>query len=483
MAPEPSESHDDIERMLADLVGPEAARKMMADMRSAGIDPAALARGQVPANMGGFLSMARDLLASPDGPVNWELATQVAKTRARQGDRPVTSARADELKRALMQADLWLDAVTDHTAREATRQAWNRERWIDETLGVWKQLTEPVAINATNAMREALSAQFGNLDMGVASAQIPGIGNILGPTDPNTLISSMAAGIFGLQVGQAIGELSMDALGSTDIGLPLGAGNRVALVADAVESFGEGLGIEATSVAAFLAVREVAHARLFSSAPWLRAHVVSAIRAYASEIRFDLAGIEEAMREAASGTGLEGDPQALAVDISEKMFAADPTPSQREALGSLETTLAVIEGWVSFVTERACQPFIPAVGALDEMMRRRRASGSPAEQVLHRLIGVSLRPKRARDAKTLWAYLDGQLGDERDGVWDHPSRLPLAADLDDPTNYLSRREQEEAAEASIDAELATLLDGSLGYASGLKPGTESEGDQSVREGE
>ncbi|HWU21575.1 MAG TPA: zinc-dependent metalloprotease, partial [Nocardioides sp.] len=77
------------------------------------------------------------------------------------------------------------------------------------------------------------------------------------------------------------------------------------------------------------------------------------------------------------------------------------------------------------------------------------------------LVGLELRPRRLRDASTLWGGLRARSGPEaRDGVWMHPDLLPTAADLDDPLSFRAEATApEELSEDEFDAELRRLLDG------------------------
>ena len=80
---------------------------------------------------------------------------------------------------------------------------------------------------------------------------------------------------------------------------------------------------------------------------------------------------------------------------------------------------------------------MPSAERLAETMRRRRASGGPAEKTFATLIGLELRPRALREASALWAQLREQRGIEgRDGVWRHPDLIPTADDLADPTSWL-----------------------------------------------
>ncbi len=79
------------------------------------------------------------------------------------------------------------------------------------------------------------------------------------------------------------------------------------------------------------------------------------------------------------------------------MFEPKATPEQTAALERLETMLALIEGWVATVVSAALGDRIPGTVALSEMLRRRRATGGPAEQTFATLVGLELRP--AQDAR------------------------------------------------------------------------------------
>ena len=82
---------------------------------------------------------------------------------------------------------------------------------------------------------------------------------------------------------------------------------------------------------------------------------------------------------------------------------------------------------------------IPGADALGETLRRRRATGGPAEQTFATLVGLELRPRKLREAAALWDRLTKAVGvDARDAVWQHPDLLPGADDLDDPAAFIDR---------------------------------------------
>ena len=121
------------------------------------------------------------------------------------------------------------------------------------------------------------------------------------------------------------------------------------------------------------------------------------------------------------------------------MLEPQTTPEQQVALARLETLLALVEGWVDIVVGDALAERLPGAEAMRETLRRRRASGGPAEQTFATLVGLELRPRRLRAAASLWRLVGDQHGVEvRDGIWGHPDLVPTTADLDDPMEFSER---------------------------------------------
>jgi putative hydrolase len=99
----------------------------------------------------------------------------------------------------------------------------------------------------------------------------------------------------------------------------------------------------------------------------------------------------------------------------------------------------LIDGWVQTVVSAALGDRIPGAAAISETLRRRRATGGPAEQTFATLVGLELRPRKLREAAVLWERLTQAAGmDARDKVWQHPDLLPASEDLDEPAGFIDR---------------------------------------------
>src|SRR3954468_7074973 len=401
--------------------------------------------GQVFSRLGEMFSGAGGVMAGgkQSGPVNYDLARQLASS-AIGFVAPVPEKTSAAIADAVHLAETWLDGATALPAGTTNAGAWTPTDWIDNTLETWKRLCDPVAEQISTVWASALPEEAKSM---------------AGPLP--AMMSQMGGMAFGAQLGQALGKLSREVLTSTDIGLPLGPKGVAALMPEAVDSLAEGLELPRSEIITFLAAREAAHHRLFSHVPWLASQLMNAVEAFAKGMKIDMTGIEEfaAGFNPASLT----DPSQMEELLNQGIFEPKATPEQTAALERLETTLALIEGWVQTVVNDALGERIPGASALSETLRRRRATGGPAEQTFATLVGLELRPRKLREAAVLWERLTQAVGaDARDGVWQHPDLLPSAEDLDEPAGFIDRMIGGDTSgmDEAIDQAIADLQKGS-----------------------
>ncbi len=382
-----------------------------------------------------------DLMAWQGGPVNWDLAKNVARqTVAAAGDPSILGGERDKVTEAIRLADLWLEDATSWPTGIRSAQAWSRSEWVEATLPVWSKLCDPIAARAVEAMSGMLNADPDELAAGLPpemrstmAAMTGGLGGFGGLAEMMRRIGGM---MVGGQTGAAVGALAQEVVSSTDVGLPLGPEGVAALLPGGVAAFGEGLTVGDDEVRLYLALREAAHHRLFAHVPWLRARLLGAVEDYARGITVDASALREAMPQIDPTN-----PEALNEALSgAALFQPEDTPQQKAALARLETMLALVEGWVATVVEDAAGDRLPQAAALAEAIRRRRASGGPAERTFATLVGLELRPRRLREAAAIWRGLTNERGIEgRDATWAHPDLLPTADDFDDPDGFVRGR--------------------------------------------
>ncbi|HEY6813210.1 MAG TPA: zinc-dependent metalloprotease [Propionibacteriaceae bacterium] len=403
------------------------------------------------AMLGGAGSMFTSGPTEAGSGVNWEVTKNTArKTVASLGPDPAPDAGHQRaVTEAVELAEVWLDQATTFPRVSTSVAAWSRAEWIEQTMPVWRRLVEPVALHIADAMEGALN--FGATE---ETAGLPGMAGMEQMLRP--MLRTSGASMFGLQLGQGLGQLATEVVGATDIGLPLSEPGRVALLPTNIKVFGEGLEQPSSDVTLYLALRECARQRLFASAGWLRAQMLTLVEQYASGITIDTSALEQAVGQL-DASNLE----ELSSSLEGGLFEPQKTPEQLATLERLETMLALVEGWVDEVVTQATAQWMPSAPALAEAVRRARATGGPAEETFATLVGLELRPRRMRDAANLWAALrDARGADGRDTVWSHPDLVPTSADLDDPLGFVAGDARSDSQEnPDFDAALEELLKG------------------------
>ncbi|PXY32558.1 zinc-dependent metalloprotease [Prauserella muralis] len=375
--------------------------------------------GQMLSQLGQMLSQA----GSSSGPVNYDLAKQIAMQRLASGGESTLGFSSPEtsgegaVRDAAHLAELWLDEATILPAGASNTVAWNARDWVEKTLPTWQRLCDPVAKQVSGAWMQALPEEAKQA-----------AGPLL------SMVGQMGGMAFGSQLGNALAELASEVLTSTEVGLPLGPAATSALLPANIEKFTEGLERPSSEVLVFLAAREAAHQRLFAHVPWLRQRLLATVEEFAHGITVDTSALEEL-----AGQVDPSNPASIEQAMSSGLLEPKTTPEQQAALTRLETLLALVEGWVDVVVAEAVGDRLPGADALRETLRRRRATGGPAEQTFATLVGLELRPRRMRAASALWKLVGDQHGiDKRDHLWSHPDLMPTAEDLDDPMAFAER---------------------------------------------
>jgi putative hydrolase len=387
-------------------------------------------------------------MTTDGGGVNWVFAKEMArKVVAALGPDPTPSSRQrHDIADSVHLAELWLNDATVFPAVSAPPAAWSRAEWVENTMATWQTMVEPIVTTIASSLGEVMTKRLSD------EPEMAGMQQMFQP-----MLQQSASSMFGVQFGQALGKLGTEVVSATEVSMPLLTRPQVALLPTNLAAFGEGLDIPERDVMLYLSLREAARQRLFADVGWLGPQLVAFVQHYAREITVDLSALEE------SFDGMGGEPVSmddlaqLGSEMSKSLFSPQRTPEQAEVLGRLETLLALVEGWVDDVVAQATIHFMPTAGPLAETVRRRRATGGPAEQVFASLVGLELRPRRTRDAANLWAALRSARGvDGRDAVWHHPDTMPSAHDLDDPLGFVSG--DSHHGNDDLDAELAKLLD-------------------------
>ncbi|MFV0319373.1 MAG: zinc-dependent metalloprotease [Microbacterium sp.] len=380
--------------------------------------------------------------AGGEGGISWDMAKRQALHIANQDGRSVTDGQRTELDQAFQLAALWVSAATTIAELADPPRAFTRGQWVEATLPVWQELAEPVATSIADALTRTLSEQAPEELQGM----VQGAGR---------LMRGIGGSLFAAQLGQVVGQLSLEVVSGGDVGIPVMPAGSAAILPQNFADFGAGLEVDPDQSALYIAARELAHARLFRHAKWLRLHVIAQV----SEIARGTLVNDEGLEELATRFD-PSEPEELRQALMSGELLRRSEEGQA-ALGRLENVLATIEGWVDVVTADATAR-LPYVDRLSEAARRRRAVGGPAERALGSLVGLELRPRRLREAAAMWRAVTDAVGVEaRDALWDYPDLMPTSDDIDDPSALVARLEArargEEPARDAFDEALESLL--------------------------
>ena len=355
-----------------------------------------------------------------------------------KGSAPIGANDVAKIEEAFAIAELWLNEATYFSQTSATgNPAMARTDWVDTTLNGWQVSVEPLATGLAAAISELLNNANGEEGQSEAenAMQIP-VGMIA------TLLRSFIGSLIATQLGQSIGGLAASVTGTHDVGLPLVEPVYPSLVPQNIDEWGQDLNIPMDEVRIFHALRESALARLFAHNPWLISYIRTAISDYGKGIRIDIDAIQRQAQEVFDNASQEGkefdptNPESFNIALNEGIFTPDETPAQRAALTKLETVLALIDGWSEEVVTLAAGDRLPNLVALQETLRRRRATSAPAQQLFATMFGLQVSPKLAREASTFWkAVREVKDIDGRDRIWS--GILPTSDDLLTPQSYLA----------------------------------------------
>jgi putative hydrolase len=360
------------------------------------------------------------------------------------GETPVSIQDLVALKEAFDIADLWMnEATTFPNLVIPDTCALSRRDWIDSTLAGWEEITTPLVDGMSQAMSDVLKETLGQEESGI---QIPGMGAMNIPQSSiAAIMGTFMSSLISTQLGQTIGNLSTTVTGANDVALPLTSPIRPQLIPQNVTLWGKDLEIPDTEVRIYLALREIAAARLFAATPWLRQYLRDSIAHYGKGIRVDIQAISQQAEDVMNSSDIDpSNPESMSIAfnsaLSGGMFTPEETPQQKAALERIETVLALIEGWIDAVVTAAAGDRLPSMIKLRETQQRRRATNSPTQQLFATLVGLEVSPRKTREAITFWEQI-AKLKDvqTRDQVWEDPVLLPTANQLHDAEGFLKSR--------------------------------------------
>ncbi len=370
------------------------------------------------------------------GPLNWEIARQMAQWAASGGQPeanpdPVSRVRLEELIRV---AEMHVSEATGLSVSAAavpTIAAVTPAQWALRTLDHWRPLLEklagrmtPPAAPSGEQTPNPLSDLFGEAGGEDPMARLfAGLPQVLGPF------------LFGLQAGSMVGQLASRAMGQYDLPMPRPAGGELLLVPATIDSFASDWSLAPDEVRMWICLRETTNQAVLGR-PHVQARLEELIGAYVEAFSPASQALEERLAgiDLSDMAGLQaafGDPANLVEEMQ--------NDAQRQIQVPLRALLSAVVGYVDYIMDSVGRRLIASYGPLTEALRRRRLEDSPGSKILGQLFGVAL---GADDYERGQAFVHGVL--ERAGgeglarLWRSERELPTPAELAAPGLWLAR---------------------------------------------
>ncbi|ADD40542.1 zinc-dependent metalloprotease [Stackebrandtia nassauensis] len=274
---------------------------------------------------------------------------------------------------------------------------------------------------------------------GWAAANIEGLRGVLDPlasragAEAGTVARVVGARVAGAQAGVVLGYLSGKILGQYEIFSK--QPGQLLLVAPNIIEAERQLKADPRDFQMWICLHEATHAAQFGAVEWLRPHFMSEIEAFGAaatetnaglveRVRRTLGVLADALRDAKAGSSV--------VDLV-------TSPRQREIVDRLTAMMTLIEGHADYVMDAIGPDVVSHVEELRKRFDRRRASGSAAQRVVRRALGMDLKLKQYTQGKKFTAAVVDQVGiDGFNAVWEQPSHLPTLSEIDDPDAWIAR---------------------------------------------
>ncbi len=382
-----------------------------------GMDPDALRDAPL------FQELQR-VMASSSGPVNWELARQVAVATAVEAgaDPDPTDEDRETLAQAVRVAELQvagftgLAAPTDVVEVRPVRRAG----WVLANVDGLRGLLEPAAARMGEALGRAMAE---------------GMPAEMGPM--GGLVTQLGPLLQGTQVGQVLGFLAQRVLGQYDVAVPRDEDRGALLfVVPNLAAFERDWALDPTEFRTYVALHEVTHRFEFARA-WARPRFAGLVDDFLSTMTIDVDRIQERLATI-DPSDPESFQRALTGDDDDGMFGAVIDDEQRLKLGRIQAFMAAAEGYGDHVMHGVGAHLLSTYPQIDEAMRRHRED-ERADPVFERLLGVEMKRDQYRTGR---AFCDTvvELTDEATlaRMWVSAEALPSLPELDEPRLWLAR---------------------------------------------
>jgi putative hydrolase len=359
------------------------------------------------------------LLASGGGPINYEIARQVAGAIAAQGDKgsPPSPESSRALDAAVHRSETILSGYTRLPLEEPLQvKLVDRSWWISSTLEAWKWLLEHLARRFLGEM-----GKMGPEDAG---------GNPL-----QSAMEQVAPLLLGIQVGTLMGNLAREQLGRYDLPIPRDDDGHLFVVGVNVDALAADYDVSGDRLQQWIALNEVARGLIFRRVGWLTRYFKGLLTELVDSIEIDTAALERRLMDLQAG-GMESLEQTMNM---EETLPIVPSDRHRRALDNIQAFVALLEGYARNASSQVASEIVEEPSKIDEIMIRRATTSTDGERLLSGLLGLSFDRALEQSGATFCAAVVSLKGlPALNRVWEAPDNLPTLAEIKDPFQWIER---------------------------------------------
>jgi putative hydrolase len=255
---------------------------------------------------------------------------------------------------------------------------------------------------------------------------MPGAGAVIGQLAPLLL---------GLQAGTLVGHLSREALGRYDLPILRDDKGRLFLVDANATAIASDYGFKLDEFRAWLALRETSRHLIGSGHPWVERYLRNLMTSLIDAIEIDVGDLQRRIMDMQSG-GSESLEQGFGSDQTVPIAS---TQRHTQALGRLQSFVAVFEGYASNAVGAVGPQMIDSLGQIEEGMARHNASQTEGKAALNGILGITPDRSLQTAGATFCAAVVKLQGIEKlNAMWTAPDNLPTPEEVRDPFAWIER---------------------------------------------
>ena len=372
------------------------------------------------------------VMSSSSGPVQWELARQLAVAGAAEAgpDAPPDASATAAIDDAVRLAEL---QVVEYTGFEPSSEVLHvelvrRADWIATAMEDYRSMIETAAGRTSASLGRALAEQAPSGEENDALAAL-GVGS------PQALIAQMGPLLQATQVGQVFGFLASRVFGGYDVGVPRAASGPIGLVLANIERFEADWSLDPREFRTFVALHQVVHRLQFARA-WLPAHALHLLDDFLTTMTIDVDAIRDRFASIEPGDP-EGFQNALA-DEEGSMFGVVLDDEQRLKLDRVRALIGAVEGYGDHVATAIGVRLLATYPRIEEAMRRHR-DDEEVDPLFARLLGVDVGREHVELGRSFCASVVEQTDESTLArMWADAEALPGLAELHEPRLWLAR---------------------------------------------